>query len=100
MPSIIASQITGVQPMQGKTGSIFTLKVRNETETESWRKKFIFWPKKSIYGKMIVGRVNERGRWHGQREVISGEGYVTHQVRIVEYATDKEIFKETLAGTA
>ena len=100
MPSIIANKIVGVQPMTGATGNIFKLNIndKTDTETESWRKKFLFWPKKSIYGKMIAGRVNERGRWQWSQEVISGEGYTTHQVRIVEYATSKEVFKETLAG--
>jgi len=95
-PSMIAKQIMGVQPMQHSTSNIFKLKTKYAAE--SWRKKFIFWPKKSIYGKMIFGLVNERGVWKDVKEVISGGNYTTHTERVIEYARNKELFKAKLEG--
>ena len=95
LPSIIAKQIVGVQPMTGSMNNIFKLKVNHSVE--AWRKRFIFWPKKSIYGKMIFGLVNKRGAW---REMPPNPDHgLSDLERVVEYATNKEVFKLKLAGS-
>ena len=95
VPKQIAEQLASIQPMSG-TGDIF--KIGREDTVGDWKKKFTFWPKKSINDKWIFGRINERGHWKWSQEVISGENYTTHQVHTIEYATDKEIFKGKLKG--
>lgn len=95
-PKMMAEQIVGVQPMTAPTSNIFSLKTKYAAE--SWKKRFLLWPQKSIYGKMIFGLVNERGVWKDMHESLSGQGYKTHTERVVEYATRKELFKAKLEG--
>lgn len=96
LPSIIANQIVGVQPMTGSMTNIFKLKTKYAAE--SWRKKIMWLPKKSIYGKTLFGLVNERGVWKDVHEALSGQDYKTHTERVIEYATNKELFKAKLEG--
>jgi len=93
---MIANDLVNVQPMTGAAGEMLTIKPNSLVEP--WKKKFIMLPKKSIYDRIIFGRVNMRGRWISIRESISGGNYETHQMRIVEYATNKELFKAKLEG--
>lgn len=95
-PSMLANEITSVQPMQGTVGNIFKLKVNYQSE--AWKKTFIFWPKVSIYGKMIFGLANIRSVW---REMPPNPNHGLSDLEcVVEYATNKEMFTLKLKGDA
>ena len=96
LPSIIAADIVGVQPMQGSTGSIFKMKVKDETlinPWSEWRKTTSLLPRKSISGKWIFGRINKRGRNIWPDNVMHGRA-----TRKREFATNKELFASILKG--
>jgi len=92
-PKMIASDLVKVQPMHS---NIFNLETKYAAE--KWRKKFLLWPQKSINGKTVFGLINERGVWKDVKEALSGQGYKTHTERVIEYATNKELFELKLKG--
>ncbi len=93
-PKMMADMIAGVQPMQGSTGSIFKLNVNDSliNPWSEWRRTTSLWPRKSINGKWILGRINKRGRavWDGP---MQGRAR-----RLREFATNKELFASILKG--
>ena len=95
-PRMMAQQILGVQPMTAPMGNIFKLKTKYAAE--SWRKKIIWMPKRSIYGKTVFGLVNERGVWKECKATGTDDNYTTWTERVLEYATNKELFKAKLEG--
>ncbi len=94
LPSLIAQELAGVQPMQGSTGSIFKLNIKDSliNPWSDWRKTISLWPRKSINGKWIFGHINIRGRnvWDGP---VHGKAK-----RKQEFATNKELFASRLKG--
>ena len=100
LPNVIAEELASIQPMQGSTGSIFSLNVKDQTNPwGEWRKTTSFWPRKSVNGKWIFGFINKRGRWDYSTEAISGGNYPNGQrTRIREFATNKELFERRLRG--
>lgn len=94
----MAKDILGVQPMTVKTGEI--LSIRNDGKAWSnWRKTTSIWPRRSIDGKIIFGRINKRDRtsWEGNSNPNTS-GIAFNKIRIHEFATDKELFKAKLEG--
>ena len=91
-PKMIAEQIVGVQPMSAQTSDLFSLNVLNPWS--NWRKTTSIWPRRSINGKIIFGRINKRSRqvWDGP---MHGKAN-----RLREFATNKELFASILKGNA
>jgi len=96
-PNMIADMITKVQPMQGKTGSIFSLNIEDSiiNPWSEWRRTTSLWPRESITGKWIVGRINKRGR-----NVWGGGGMQGKATRKRQFATNKELFALKLKGNS
>lgn len=62
------------------------------TSWTNWCKTISLWPKRSITGKTILGRINKRRKtYHGYG--VHGEFHGTK-----EYATNKELFMAKLKG--
>ncbi len=62
------------------------------TSWGNWCKTMSLWPKKSITGKMILGRVNKRWKtYHGPHGNLHDQ---------YQYATNKELFLAKLKGKA
>lgn len=60
------------------------------TSWTNWCKIINLWPRKSITGKMILGRINTRWKtYHGPNGNFHGQ---------YEYATNKELFLAKLKG--
>ena len=97
VPSMMAKEILGVQPMTAPIGNIFNLATKYAAE--SWRKKFIWLPQRSIYGKLLFGLVNERGVWKEVQSEPSEVGSFTITTKyVLEYAANRELFKAKLEG--
>jgi hypothetical protein len=58
-----------------------------------WRKTTSVWPRSSINGNIIFGRINKRSRMG----TLSPGGHHPH---ITEFATNKELFEAKLRGDA
>ena len=82
-PTMLAEQIVGVQPMTASTANIFNLKTKYAAE--SWKKKIIWMPKKSIYGKTVFGLVNERGVWKECKATGTDDNYAFIIIRQANY---------------
>jgi hypothetical protein len=89
-PKKIAEQLASIQPMSTGAGAIFDTGMINPWS--EWRKTTSIWPRRSINGKIIFGRINKRGRnvWDG---AMQGKATRKH-----EYATNKELFERRLRG--
>ena len=88
----IAEQLASIQPMSGNAGQVFTPQPIRQPWTK-WRKTTSIWPRRSINGKIIFGRINKRSR----PSYLPMEGN-QGRPRIREFATDKELFHEKLRG--
>lgn len=85
-PKMIATKIVGVQPMGSGVSE------DPEPKWSKWRRTISFWPRRSINGKLIFGRIHTswRNDW--------GIGVVDGPKHIWRYATDKELFTAKLKG--
>lgn len=109
VPQTIAKELTSVQPMSGpaRSGSTDPYEFFDwitESEWSEWHKTFLFWPQRSISGKLIVGRVNVSARLV-RRPPSWWEKFRRRRLwaRIVclrKYASDKELFVENLKGNS
>jgi hypothetical protein len=94
IPNMIAKEIVGVQPMTSAAGEVFKMKTTYEDGVlnpwTKWRKTTSIWPRRSVNGKLIFGRINKRSRniWDGP---MDGKAQ-----RKREFATDKELFRQRL----
>lgn len=77
---------TGIGP---DAGVVKKSPKRNFWDGVNWEKYTAYFPRKSITGKWIVGKMHKRWR---TREVLPGH--------FKQYATAKELFKEKLKGKA
>lgn len=84
LPTIIAQQIAGVQPM---TGNIFKSRLRYNgsfirAETD-WKDTFVIWPRKTITGRWVYCKhVFSRQVWRW---------YLQEQCLVTEYANAFEL---------
>ena len=91
MPSIIARQLAGVQPMQGPVGSVHSLRSRLRSPWTPWEKRFSWKPKRSINGKLVLGYLNVSLAW-----VCDQDGNESDTE--YRWATNKEVFLLKLKG--
>jgi len=92
LPEDMAKAIIGVQPMQGgSVGQIFRLGAVQETNWCEWETCFTWLPKKSIYGKIVWGRVQYRHEMNAWNKVPLAGG-------VKQWATKKEVFESRLRG--
>lgn len=82
----MAKALNQIQPMS--TSPWFAPHMIKWTE---WRKTTSMWPRSSINGNIIFGRINKRSRMGA----LSPEG---HHPCFNEFATDKELFEAKLKG--
>ena len=99
----LAAELVGVQPMAGVAGKIFSMKPKYSDEVsppwEAWHRYIVIWPRRSIYGKIVLGIVNRSSR--DEFEVPFGTYMADNQPgRFHRYATNKELFTAKLDGTA
>lgn len=87
----IAEQLASIQPMSS-IGQVFASQPLLEPWTK-WRKTTSIWPRRSVNGKIIFGRINKRSR--PDYRPIEG---IQQRTRIREFATDKELFHQKLRG--
>ena len=90
LPEDMAKAIVGVQPMQG-VGEIFGLGKVEKTNWCEWKTCFTWLPKKSIYGKIVWGRVQYRHEMNAWNKVPLAGGEK-------QWATKKEVFKSKQRG--
>lgn len=95
LPGMIAAQIVGIQPMTNTTNNIFGMRLRYEHNWTQWRRTISIWPRMSINNKIIFGWINKRSR--EDMLPVNGDIYIRHP-RIIEFATDKELFTAKLRG--
>ena len=93
LPKMIAEDIVGVQPITGIAGSLFSMKTILTSGWSEWEKTFIWWPKRSIFGKLIFGLANKSERHIYDHEVVA-ERTKTE----LKYASNKELFVLRLKG--
>ena len=99
LPQIIAESIVGVQPMDNvKLPFGNRTFLTNGPKWESWKKKLVFIPRKSIYGKFVFGWINRSSK--DEFEVPFGAAAFRNSKRFHRYANNKELFKATLKGEA
>lgn len=104
LPSVIANDIVGVQPMGAAAGNIFTLNITySPIKIGPWTKTFVCYPRKTIGGVYRMGRLNVRlveklVRLGTIEHPFGGEMTRPHYEESYQYATDKELFVLTLEG--
>lgn len=68
-------------------------------EWSEWRKTSSYIPRKSVYGKWIIGPMYERGKWVDAYDGGDFSGYTfTRRQRVRQYITKKELFHWRLAN--
>lgn len=108
LPSVIANDIVGVQPMNTAVGGIFSVTAKNKYApiiVDEWHKVFVVFPRKTIAGTYRVGPMNRRvvKKFSHITSVehpfgSSGDIDIPHYDISYQYATDKEVFLDTLGG--
>jgi len=90
--------------MGEEVGKLFSILPKYKTDVEgppweSWHDIFVIWPRRSITGKFVFGRVNRSSRDEFQVPfgVYLGDN---EPGRLHRYASNKELFMARLAGEA
>ena len=91
LPEDMAKAIVGVQPMTGPVGQIFGLGKTEKTIWCKWETRITWLPKKSIYGKIVWGKVQYRHEMNAWGKVPLAGG-------VKQWATKKEVFESKLRG--
>jgi len=97
MPKLIAQAIVDVQPMTQGTRDIFNMRTIVKSNWSEWSKKFSFWPRRSITGKLIIGPISTAWRNVRLRHSDSDE---VEESREYKWISNKELFTARLKGTA
>ena len=98
MPQLVEDALFGTRSFDASMAKVLGPN-KKEPAWRSWHMHTVIWPRRSITGKFIFGQVNRSSR--DEFEVPFGvylgelEPGTEHR-----YATDKELFKAKLEGTA
>ncbi len=88
-----ASRRTGKSHMTAKMMEKFFAD-RAAREWTEWNSAWCWFPRRSWYGKWIIGRMYERSRWEEVEEAGDMSGHTfTRMVRKRQYVSEKELFK-------
>lgn len=93
----VAEQIAKIQPLDGKDGRIFAPHIPGIAWTK-WRKTISIWPRRSINGKIIFGRINKRSKPNYNPIIRNNRRSRVRdrRSRVKEFATNKELFHQKL----
>jgi len=95
----LVEDLVSVQPMTASVGQVFRMKTTYRMSWGEWCRKIIILPRRSIYGKLVVGIINRSSRDEFDVPFGAAAGHPVPK-RFHRYASDKELFLAKLEGEA